>query len=43
MQVGSIGCVDFAKPFVTLHGSILKDVGGWANIMAVVNVPNPNG
>lgn len=43
MQAGSIGCVDFAKPFVMAAGSTFKDVGGRANVVAVVYVPDPPG
>ena len=41
MQATSIGCVDFAKPFVLPTGSTFKDVGGRANSVAVVYVPDP--
>ena len=41
MQVGGIGCVDFAKPFVLPDGSTFKDMGGRANVVAVCYVPDP--
>lgn len=43
MQVGAIGCADFSKPFVMPTGSTFKDVGGRANVVAVVYVPDPVG
>lgn len=43
MQVGAIGCADFAKPFVLPTGSTFKDIGGRANVVAVVYVPDPVG
>lgn len=43
MQGGTIGCVDFAKPFVLPEGATFKDVGGRANVISVVYVPDPIG
>lgn len=41
MQAGPTGCVDFAKPFVMPESSIFKDVGGRANVAAVIYLPDP--
>ena len=43
MQVGAIGCADFSKPFILPTGSTFKDIGGRANVVAVVYVPDPVG
>lgn len=40
---GAEGCADFSKPFVLPAGSTFKDVGGRANVVAVVYVPDPVG
>lgn len=42
MQGGAIGCADFSKPFVLPTGSTFKDVGGRANVVAVVYMPDPH-
>lgn len=41
MQVGPTGFIDFAKPFVLPTGSTFKDIGGRANVVAVVYLPDP--
>lgn len=37
------GCADFSKPFVLPAGSTFKDVGGRANVVTVIYVPDPVG
>ena len=43
MQVGVEGCADYSKPFIMPAGSTFKDIGGRANVVAVVYVPDPVG
>lgn len=43
MQVGAEGCADFLKPFILPAESTFKDIGGRANVVSVVYMPDPVG